>query len=180
MGRRRRRRTAGGRRRSALLLFLALGGAAAVVAGVAHLGPMLREAPAPSLDDPARALEVEPPAPWDRVRVEVLNAGGVQGMAARATAHLREAGFDVVYYGNADAFDREATAVLDRTGEEGAAASVARVLGVSEVEEARDSAPLVDVTVLLGRSWRPPGPADEGGAEGWFDLDRLLDRILRR
>ena len=36
-----------------------------------------------------------------RVRVEVLNAGGVPGMASRATDHLRESGFDVVYYGNA-------------------------------------------------------------------------------
>ena len=35
-----------------------------------------------------------------RVQVEVLNAGGVAGMASRATDHLRESGFDVVYYGS--------------------------------------------------------------------------------
>ena len=34
-----------------------------------------------------------------RVRVEVLNAGGREDMARLATDHLRDRGFDVVYFG---------------------------------------------------------------------------------
>ena len=37
-----------------------------------------------------------------RVRVEVLNAGGEDGMARLATEHLRDQGFDVVFFGNAE------------------------------------------------------------------------------
>ncbi len=60
---------------------------------------------------------VEPPprnftaAGLGRVRVEVLNAGGREDMARLATDHLRDRGFDVVYFGNAEEFG-EACAFL--------------------------------------------------------------------
>ena len=133
-------------------------------------------------EDPVRALERGEmpgiPTPWNRIRVEVLNAGGVQGMAARATDQLRRAGFDVVYFGNHVTFDRSETVVLDRTGNPGAADAVARALGVAEREEALDPGPLVDVTVLLGSSWEPgPAPDEPGGdGDGW-SLRPLLDRL---
>lgn len=134
------------------------------------------------VEDPARALDREEmpgiPTPWNRIRVEVLNAGGIQGMAARATEHLRLAGFDVVYFGNHATFDRSETVVLDRTGNPGAADAVARALGVTGSEEALDPELLVDVTVLLGRSWEPgPAPDRMGGDEGGWGLRPLLDRL---
>lgn len=134
-------------------------------------------------DVPARSLDrPDPeglPAPWDRIRVEVLNAGGVPGMAARATDLLRSAGFDVVYFGNAAAFDRIETAVLDRAGNPTAADAVARALNVGAPEAAPDPERLVDVTVLLGRAWDPDVVPDlpDGEGDPWWKPRRLLDRM---
>lgn len=94
---------------------------------------------------------LEPPS--ERVRVEVLNAGGVSGQARAATDRLRELGFDVVTFGNAGTFDRELTAVVDRVGRPELARAVARVLDVETVLSEPDPNLFVDVTVLLGRDW---------------------------
>jgi hypothetical protein len=132
-------------------------------------------------DVPARTLDRGDPAlptRGNRIRVEVLNAGGVPGMAADATDHLRSLGFDVVYYGNARTFDREETAVLDRSGSPEAARAVARALGVTDAEEALDPGLLVDVTVLLGSGWRVPDPEElEGVGDEWWSPRRLLERM---
>jgi hypothetical protein len=109
-----------------------------------------------SLDRPedAAAPEARPiPSHGARVRVEVLNAGGVRGMAAAARDHLRNEGFDVVHYGNAGSFGRESSVVLHRGGGMEAARGVAAALGIQEVRSEPDSTLLVDVTVLLGSAW---------------------------
>jgi hypothetical protein len=133
-------------------------------------------------DVPVRTLERGDlpafPGPEERIRVEVLNAGGVPGMAARATDHLRSLGFDVVYFGNARTFDREETAVLDRSGSPEAARAVARALGVAEADQALDPGLLLDVTVLLGRGWTPPDPDDlEAAGDEWWSPRRLMERM---
>lgn len=146
-------------------------------------GEGVEEDPGAGLPDdvPARTLDRgdSPALPTrdNRIRVEVLNAGGVPGMAADATDHLRSLGFDVVYYGNARTFDREETAVLDRSGSPDAARAVARALGVPEAEEAPDPGLLVDVTVLLGSGWRVPDPDEMEGADEWWSPRRLLERM---
>jgi len=169
------------RRRSAVWL---VAGACLLVGGLvvgAHLFDEEMDAGSvPALEGDDR---VEPPATWDRIRVEVLNGAGVPGLAARARDHLRAEGFDVVYYGNAPSFDRETTVVLARTEPAGAARAVAGRLGVTRVEVAPDSARFVDVTVLLGSDWpgEPPGDADPSDADGvenieapWWDLRQPL------
>lgn len=98
--------------------------------------------------------------PTERVRVEVLNAGGVAGQARSATLQLRDIGFDVVHFGNADRFDREASVVVDRVGRPDFARSVADALGIASVTSEPDPNLFVDVTVLLGREWRGAEPAD--------------------
>src|SRR5688572_21652396 len=45
------------------------------------------------------------PRPAGRVRVEVLNASGVPGLAAKGRTMLRDRGFDVVYVGNASGYE---------------------------------------------------------------------------
>lgn len=118
--------------------------------------------------------------PSVRVRVEVLNGGGRPDMARRATDHLRERGFDVVYYGNADTFDRDSTVVLDRVGRPGFASAVAGALGPVplSVRSEPDSGRFVDVTVVLGSSWNPPAgpamPVEPVGRPAWWDLRRFL------
>ncbi len=93
--------------------------------------------------------------PRERVRVEVLNAGGVAGMAREATEVLRDAGFDVVEFGNADAFDRDSSLVLARLGRVDLASMVADALAIPTYQDEPDSTAYVDVTVLLGSIWDP-------------------------
>jgi len=90
-----------------------------------------------------------------RIRVQVLNTTGKHGLARRATRLLRDRGFDVVETGNASpALDT--TVALDRSGHPEWAAAAAKVLGPAVSRTQRDSSRYLDVTVLLGRTWRPP------------------------
>jgi hypothetical protein len=92
-----------------------------------------------------------------RIKVEVLNASGERGLARRATFALRDAGFDVVRFGNDPAgATRDSTLVLARSGNEDWARLVARALGGARVEARPDSSRYLDVTVLLGADWRAP------------------------
>jgi hypothetical protein len=91
----------------------------------------------------------------ERVRVQVLNATSIRGLARKATLHLRDRGFDVLEIGTAGE-QRDSTLVLDRSGHPEWAKRVADALGGARVESRPDSSRYVDVTVLLGRSWRAP------------------------
>lgn len=91
--------------------------------------------------------------PRERIRVEVLNAGGVAGLAREVTNLLRDDGFDVVQFGNAGTFDRDSTVIIDRVGREELAEGVANALGIRNVLSQPDPDLYVDVTVLLGRDW---------------------------
>ncbi len=111
-----------------------------------------------------------------RVRVEVLNAGGRDDMARLATDYLRDRGFDVVYFGNAEAFGQDSTVVLDRASRPGAAAAVGRALGTHWVESQPDTNLYLDVTVLLGGDWAPDVTEEGGQGEEarWWDVRRFL------
>ncbi|MEX2465738.1 MAG: LytR C-terminal domain-containing protein [Gemmatimonadota bacterium] len=105
------------------------------------------------------AADLEPrtlPVPDVRVRVEVLNGGGVSGAARSATDLARGAGFDVVYFGNASSFDRVESEVVDRVGRPEFAAAVAEVLGIDNVRSDPDPDLYVDVSVVLGSGWPLP------------------------
>ena len=92
-----------------------------------------------------------------RVKVEVLNASGVSGLARRATFLLRDRGFDVVGWGNDPRGSRNETLILDYTNKPEAAERLARVLGGAQVERGRDSLDRgLDLTVKLGSGYRPP------------------------
>lgn len=90
-----------------------------------------------------------------RVLVEVLNGSGRRGLARAATRVLRQAGFDVVYFGTV-AQTGARTHALARRGDSAAAARVARALGASVVRVATDTLLRLDVTVILGDDYRPP------------------------
>ena len=92
-----------------------------------------------------------------RVRVQVLNATTTRGLARRATDMLRDHGFDVVEIGTAPASDRgDSTIVFDRSGHADWARRVANAMGGARVVERPDSSRYLDVTVLVGTTWRPP------------------------
>lgn len=92
-----------------------------------------------------------------RIRVQVLNGTKTRGLARRATAVLRDAGFDVVEMGTINA-PRDTTLVLDLSGHPEWARSVARALAPAptRVEARKDSSRYLDIAVVLGASWRPP------------------------
>ena len=101
----------------------------------------------------AETAELMVPA-GTRIKVEVLNATKVRGLARKATFFLRDRGFDVVSMGTSrDQLD--STLVLDRSGHPEWAALVAKALN-ARVQTKLDSSRYLDVTVLVGRNWRAP------------------------
>lgn len=90
-----------------------------------------------------------------RVKVEVLNATDTRGLARIATFVLRDAGFDVVFFGNTS--ERvDSTVVRDRSGHPEWAQLAAQAMQPARTEVRADSGRLVDLTVVVGASWRPP------------------------
>lgn len=87
------------------------------------------------------------------VRVEVLNGAGDPGAARRVAEWLRDSGFDVVFYGNAERFDHAATQVMARSDRAGAARTVAESLGVGDVTREPKPELYLDATVVLGDDW---------------------------
>ncbi len=90
-----------------------------------------------------------------RIRVQVLNGTKTRGLARRATAVLRDRGFDVVETGTVND-GRDTTIVYDFSGHPDWASRVARVFPPARVEARRDSSRYLDVSVVLGSAWRPP------------------------
>lgn len=91
----------------------------------------------------------------ERIRVEVLNATRVHGLARRATEYLRDRGFDVVASGTAHD-QRDSTLILDHTIHPVWSGRVARAFNGARVQLAPDTSRYVDITVLVGATWRPP------------------------
>lgn len=111
-------------------------------------------------EKPTAAIEAPRPVarPGTRVRVEVLNAGGVPGVAREATRILRGRGYDVVYFGNARGFAPDSSLVLDRVGREEVARGVAEALAIPRVATRPDSSLYLEVSVVLGKDWKPRTP----------------------
>ena len=91
-----------------------------------------------------------------RVRVRVVNTSGTTGLARRATQHLREYGFDVVDFTTGRTGNDADTRIAVHTGHPEWAAHLRKALGVGTVGTDADTSRYVDLTVFLGRDWRPP------------------------
>ncbi len=91
------------------------------------------------------------------MRVEVLNASGTRGLARQAMFAMRDAGFDVVSFGNASAAEtQDSSLVLDRSGHPAWAALAVTALGAARAESRPDSSRYLDLTILIGRRWTSP------------------------
>lgn len=165
----------GGKRLQTIGLFVTFALVAVLLGSMAasFVGGRRGTGDAPAAD-PDRAPAAERPAkgdvprPTERVRVEVLNASGVPGLARRGTEVLRDVGFDVVQYGNAPGFAPDTSLVLDRVGRMELARSVADAIQIPRVYAKPDSNVYVDVTVVLGRDWAAENaapPAEAPAAE---------------
>ena len=89
-----------------------------------------------------------------RIKVEVLNATQVKGLARKATMFLRDRGFDVVAIGTSKE-QQATTLVLDRSNHPQWAALAAKAFK-GRVEARPDSSRNLDLTILIGADWRPP------------------------
>lgn len=149
-----------------LILFLVFGGIGILLgSALAQWWQKVPEATASSRE----------PLVSERVRVQVLNGGGLSGVAWDATQHLRDEGFDVVSYGNARTFSDDSSVVMDRVGHLGNARLVADVLGIEAILSVPDSTLFVDVSVFLGPEWtRPSMPEEPQEETPWWDIRRLF------
>lgn len=115
--------------------------------GNAGSGTVVTSAPV-AVDSAARAPE------GVRVRVQVLNGSGRNGLARRATQQLRDHGYDVVDYGSrgdtTQITEVQVTAATRAWGER-----IAKALARGRVRERESSLGYVDVIVLLGHDWQP-------------------------
>ena len=124
------------------------------------------------------------PGVWEgkRIRVEVLNGGGRQGVANTATERLRELLFDVVHYGNLETFETDTSVVIARTNEIEPALRAADALGIVKVVREPDPSLYLDVTVVLGGDWVDAGQMvgleDVGPVALWLDRFRRAAQRL--
>ena len=111
-----------------------------------------RRAPSPLL---ARVAD-QPRAPEGaRIRVQVLNTTKTRGLARRATRLLRDRGFDVVEIGSVGP-TIDTTVVLDLSGHPAWADAAAKIMAPARTRVRADSSRYLDITVLIGSTWRPP------------------------
>lgn len=130
----------------------------------------------------ARTDEVERPDRRGRIRVEVRNGSGEPRAAESMTSFLRDHGFDVVDYGNAETFDHERTEIHVHGANPAVAREVAAVLSGVPIRDAEIVSPYLDVTVIVGADMKRVvgrgGASSAGGTEGWLErLDRWIDRL---
>lgn len=105
---------------------------------------------------PARVARIVPDSL--RITVEVLNGTNIRGLARRGMFVLRDLGFDVVGTGNASE-PADTTTVYVRSGRMDWGELAAQGLGGARVIARPDSSRYLDLTVVLGRTWRPPAEA---------------------
>ena len=130
----------------AVLLLVVLAGAGVVMRTRDSSTPVLE-----AFHPPARVRAPE----GVRIRVQVLNTTGTRGLARRATRLLRDRGFDVVDIGTVSP-TIDTTLVLDLSGHPEWADAVAKVMSPAQTRVRPDSSRYLDVTVLIGSTWRPP------------------------
>lgn len=95
-----------------------------------------------------------------RVTVAVLNASGRPGLARLGTRVLRDAGIDVLSFGNSPDLKAplDSTRILVRRGPATVGERIRRALRVGKVVMDPDSTLLLDASVLLGRDFSPQLP----------------------
>ncbi len=93
------------------------------------------------------------------LQIEVLNGCGVNGLAARFTDFLRQAGFDVIKTDNYESHNVDKTLIIDRRGNVKNALKIADALGLDRqrVLQEINAAYQIDATVILGRDFRTLG-----------------------
>jgi len=110
-------------------------------------------------EPPPRVVRTAPAVPEpgpSAGRVEVLNASERAGLARRVTDRLRDAGYDVVGFGNAPGGTPDRSVVLSRRGDGDVARALAALLRIDSVRADSNDALGLDATVILGADLTEP------------------------
>ena len=163
---------------AAIVVFALVLGAFAASTWMRHVGGE-GAGQRPPAADPADSAP-RPSVERARIRVQVRNGSGIPGAAAQVTEYLREAGFDVVDFGNAEEFDEPRTFVIDRMGDRDRVREVAAVLRGVPIRSEIDTSLYLDVTVLVGRDAEAliEEGSRSGSTPGWRRWFRRLRGLL--
>lgn len=95
----------------------------------------------------------------ESIRLQILNACGEKGLAARTSEYLKARGFDPVEIGNSDDI-RELSEVVDRVGDMQSAKQVAYAVGIPDslISVDVDSNLYVRTTVVIGKNYKELKP----------------------
>jgi LCP family protein required for cell wall assembly len=91
-------------------------------------------------------------------KIIVHNGSTLGNVAAQTSAFLKERGFQVVEFGNAERFDYPATMIVDFTGKEYTIQCLARLLNISEnnIQKYTGSYSEVDIRLIIGADFQLP------------------------
>ncbi len=97
----------------------------------------------------------------EAIQVQVLNACGVSGLAAKARDYLRKRGFDVVEIGNYKEYC-DTSFVIDRVGDIKSARKTAYAMGINEnsITTDIDSSMYLRCAVVIGKDYKTLKPFD--------------------
>jgi len=98
-----------------------------------------------------------PDAPLPTLEVEVYNACGVGGLAARSSRVLQELRQDVVAVETWEGHEFATSFVIDRRGKPSLTRRLAERIGPCPVVLERTDEASADVTLVLGHDWRSLG-----------------------
>ncbi|MDQ1438992.1 MAG: hypothetical protein QOK43_2621 [Acidimicrobiaceae bacterium] len=91
-----------------------------------------------------------------RPRLQILNGTGAVGLAQQVSDQLRPLGVEVKLTGNAGRLDyTETQVVFYRRSDEAVAQRVQKALGAGRLVLSRNPLDVVDVTVIVGRDYKP-------------------------
>jgi LCP family protein required for cell wall assembly len=91
-------------------------------------------------------------------KIIVHNGSTVGNLAARTSAFLKERGFQVVEFGNAERFDYPTTIIVDYTGKEYTIQYLARLLNIPQnnIQPFTGSYSEIDIRLIIGADFQPP------------------------
>lgn len=89
------------------------------------------------------------------IQINILNACGESGLAAKFKEYFRKREFDVVEIGNYK-YEVDKSMVIDRIGDERSAYKVAQAIGISDslVTANIDSTMYLRTTLIIGKDWK--------------------------
>jgi len=91
-------------------------------------------------------------------RIVVHNGSTVGNLAAQTGAFLKERGFQIVEFGNAERFDYQTTTIVDFTGKEYTIKYLAQLLNISQsnIQPFTGSYSEIDIRLIIGADFQLP------------------------